>query len=397
MYVTKLSPDGKSLVFTAFFPSSADAEFGNRGLAVDAEGFVTVAGSTSSPRFPMKSAFQPEYGGGYADGVVLKLAKSGKSLVYSSYIGGMRSDYISELVVDAEGAAYVAGNTQSPDFPTKNAFQKTLAGNADGFLAKVDAQDGGLVYSTFLGSSGTDFCGNVVVGLDGSATVAGVTTSRAFPLKSPLQKTHRGGYWDAFITRFAPSGRSLVYSTYLGGTGSDWPYGLAEDADGAVYIAGATEGSFPLKNAFQKVRKGSIDGYVAKIAPYGKSLVYASYLGGSGDDLPFGIAVDGGGAAYVTGSTTSLDFPVKSAYQPSLRGSQDGFLTVVAPSGTQLLSSTFVGGSLREQVFAIALDKAGAVYLAGRTNSPDLPTKYAYQKTLAREFDAFVLKFKLGG
>jgi hypothetical protein len=394
VFITKLSPDGKSLIYSAFFPSGYSHEI--MGIAVDAKGFVYLAGATKSSKFPVKNAFQAKAGGGGVDGFILKLARSGKSLVYSSYIGGTKSEECAAVYADASGAAYLAGSTTSPDFPTKNAFQKPHGGiRRDAFLAKVAPAGTSLVYSTCLGTTGDEICQGLAVEADGSATIAGNTTSSVFPVKSAFQKSYAGN-WDGFVTKFSPTGDSLVYSSYLGGPGYDGIYNMGMDAGGAVYLVGFTQGSFPLKNAFQKTRKGGSDAFVAKIEPNGKAIAYSSYLGGAGSDFASAVAVDGDGAAHVVGGTGSANFPVKSPYQAARRGSYDGFLTIVDPGGLKLLSSTYLGGSYRDSVLEIALDTSGAVYLCGMTNSLDFPTLGPYQKALAGDADAFVVKFSRG-
>ena len=391
VFVSKLSPDGKSLIYTAFFPSGYQHEI--MGLAVDAKGFVYLAGATTSSKFPVKNAFQPKAAGGWVDGFVLKLARSGKSLVYSSYIGGSKSEECIAVRADANGAAYIAGSTTSLDFPVKNTFQKPQGGlYRDAFVAKVAPEGNSLIYSTCIGATGDEICQGLAVEADGSATIVGSTRSPLFPVKAAFQKAY-GGNWDGFVTKFSPKGNSLVYSSFLGGPNYDGIYGMAMDAEGAVYVVGFSYGGFPLKKAFQKTRKGGVDAIVAKIEPNGKAVAYSSYLGGSGLDEAYAIAVDGNGAAHAVGITGSADFPVKSPYQAARRGSYDGFLTVVDPGGLKLLSSTYLGGSYRDSAFGVALDGSGGIFLCGRTNSLDFPTLGPYQKALAGDDDVFVVKF----
>ncbi len=394
IFVTKFSPDGKSLIYTAFFPSAYQAEI--IGMAVDAKGFVYLAGSTMTAKFPVKNAFQATAGGGIADGFILKLARSGKSLIYSSYIGGTKLDVSTSVRADASGAAYIGGYTESPNFPTKKAYQKTLGGRKDAFLAKVAPLGTSLVYSTLLGGSGDDYGLALAADSAGAVTIAGITGSRQFPIKSAFQKGYGGGSGDAFVTKFSPAGDSLIFSSYLGGSSYEWAGDLALDASGAAYVVGATEGSFPLKNAFQKMRKGGYEAFITKIASGGKSLVYSSYLGGGGTDEANGVAVDGTGTAYITGYTTSPNFPIKSPFQAARHGSQDCFLTVVDPSGLKLLSSTYLGGSYRDAAYGIALDTSGAIYICGYTNSLDFPLLTPYQSALAGDMDAFFVKFSQG-
>ncbi len=393
VFVTKFAPGGRSLVYSAFFSYGRFAEMCGMSMAVDAKGSAYLTGKTESRHFPVKNAFQTTLKGGW-DAFILKLAPSGKSLAYSSYLGGAGAECGFGLAVDGSGAAYIGGWTSSRDFPVKNAYQTSGGGgHPDCFITKVAASGKSLVYSTYLGSTGSSVCAGLAVDGAGAAYITGQTVSHAFPVKSAFQKAFGGGGTDAFISKLSPAGDSLVYSSYLGGSGYDTGWAVAVDGTGAAYLAGATNGSFPVKNAFQKTRKGGYDGFVAKAAPDGKSLVYASYLGGRGNEQALRIAVDASGAAYVAGSTGSLDFPVKNPYQGSLKGSLDGFLAVVAPQGQSLSLSTLLGGIYRDICSGIALDGQGSIYLAGETNSPDFPVVDPYQKNLKKDNDAFLAIF----
>lgn len=394
-FVTKLSPDGSSLVYTAFFPT--DWGYGSfQGMCVDAMGFVYLCGTTTSSHFPLKNPFQPVFEGHY-DGYILKLAKDGRSLVYSSYIGGDDLDFCTTVDVDASGAVYIGGSTESKNFPTKRAFRSKLSGYRDAFAAKISPQGSTLVYSTYLGGTHGEWVKGIDVDSAGGAVLAGSTTSPDFPRKGAFQRT-LGGKNDGFIAKLTPSGNGLVYSSYFGGPGDEELVSVALDGTGAAYVVGYTFGKIPHKNAFQSTKKGESEGLVAKIAPNGRSLVFASYLGGVGFDYAEAIAVDESGAAYIAGRTTSRDFPIKAPYQAFLRGSQDGYLTIIHPSGDKLLYSTFLGGVYKDSAYGIALDGVGAIYLSGMTNSPNLPlpASGAYQDKLAGDNDAFVFKFTQG-
>jgi len=394
IFISKISPDGRSLVYTAFFPSGASAE--NLGIDVDAKGFVYLAALTGSSKFPVKNAFQSKFGGGPTDGFVLKLAKNGRSLIYSSYIGGKGFDFCSAVVADSSGAAYVGGYTGSSDYPIKKAYQKSLRGSVDAFIAKVAPSGNSLDFSTFFGSSGKDYCTDLAVDGEGRVTVVGPVYGFNLPLKSPFQKTFGGGNGDGFVARFSAAGDRLVFSSYLGGANYDEPAAVALDGSGAVYITGYTTGNFPLKNAFQKARKGGREVFVTKIDPAGKGLVYSSYLGGTGNDAAIAIAVDGDGSAYLAGYTQSRNFPVKSPLQASLRGSLDCFLAIVDPGGRKLLSSTYWGGSYRDWASGLAIDAGGNIYLSGQTNSLDFQVLDPFQESLGGRDDAFVIKFSSG-
>lgn len=395
IFVSKISPDGKDLIYTAFFPTTGNSGPSYQGIFVDSHGFVYLAGTTDSNKFPVKNAFQSKYGG-EDDGFILKISKDGQSLIYSSYIGGKADDWCGAVSVDASGAAYIGGSTFSSDFPTKKAFQPVFGGGRkDGFVAKVAPQGSSLVYSTFFGGSNIDSLQAVIIDDDGAVFLAGGTYSPNFPRKAAFQKA-LGGKIDAYVAKLSAAGNSLIYSSYLGGKGDEYFGNLATDESGAVYVTGYTNGSFPLKNAFQKTKKGGKEGFVTKIDPQGKAIVYSSYLGGAGDEYCNGIAVDGNGAAYIVGSTESAKFPLKLPYQSILKGRSDAFLAVVDPGGAKLNYSTYLGGKYMENGYGIAIGADGALYLSGNTNSPDFPLLGAYQEELAGDYDGFVLKFSLG-
>ncbi|MBN2205927.1 MAG: SBBP repeat-containing protein [Candidatus Aminicenantes bacterium] len=364
-------------------------------LDVDAKGFVYLTGATGSPEFPLKNAFQTALRGA-VDGFVLKMSKNGKDLVYASYIGGSGSEACTSIRADRTGAATFGGKTTSRDFPRKNAFQKTCGGSEDGFVAKVSPDGRSLLSSTYLGGSSDDRVDALAVDASGSAILAGRTDSRNFPVKNAFQKTN-GGDGDGFITVMTPAGNALAYSSYMGGPAYDWARDVAVDADGACYVTGQTFGTFPVKSPFQKKRGGLLDAFILKVDPKKKTLVYSSYLGGVEGDYGAGIAVDGTGAAYIVGGTQSQNFPVKSPYQASRRGTQDAFLTIVDPGGAKLILSTFLGGIILEIGYDVALGSNGDILVGGTTNSPDIPSAgKAYQKALAGSFDAFVLKLRQG-
>jgi hypothetical protein len=366
------------------------------GLAVDGKGSAYLTGATKSRGFPVKNAFQPEMAGGGIDGFFLKLTPNGNGLVYSSFLGGGGYEYASHAAVDPSGSLTVAGSTASGDFPISGGVQKARRGQVDMFVAKFSPDGRGLVYSTYLGGYGQELLGALAVDGTGAAYLTGTTTGRGFPVKNAFQK-QVAGKGDVFITKLASAGDRIVYSSYLGGTSDEFGRALAVDAAGAAFIAGYTTGTFPLRNAFQKTRKGSYEGFVSKIAPNGKSLEFSSYLGGGGYDMLDAIALDAGGTVYVAGSTESRDFPLKAPIQSVLKGSMDGVLTAIAPDGRTFDLSTFLGGRYEDGLGGIALDADGNIILMGSTNSPDFPIQKAYQKTLAGSKDAVILKYKRSG
>jgi hypothetical protein len=428
-FVTKLNATGTALVYSTYLGGSGLSEFGDRGtgIAVDAAGNAYVTGLTESSSFPTTpGAFQTHLGGSGAENAfVTKLNTSGTALVYSTYLGGNTGDEGFGIAVDASGNAYVTGQTNSRNFPTTpGAFQATYAGSGDtkAFVTKLNPAGTALVYSTYLGGSGAAGSGDsgagIAVDAAGNAYIAGSTYSSDFPTTPGTFQASNRGFPNAFVTELNAAGTALVYSTYLGGSRSDFGTAIAVDTASNVYVTGFTQSSdFPTTpGAFQTTLGGGGDlngdtnAFVTKLNATGTALVYSTYLGGSvsnpfyNGDLGLGIAVDGSGDAYVTGSTRSSNFPTTpGAFQTQL-GGLDGnaFVTKLNATGTALVYSTYLGGSggagFGDVGTGIAVDAAGNAYVTGSTGSANFPTTPgAFQATLGGgTTDAFVAKFALG-
>jgi hypothetical protein len=392
-FVSKLSADGSSLIYSAFFPMLPIGSGDLIGLAVDAKGSAYLTGTTNSRKFPVKNAFQDTIGGIF-DGFFLKLTPSGRGLVFSSYLGGSGQEFTSQIALGADGSLYVGGTTTSRDFPLRRPYQKTLKGYADVFIAKFDPDGRSLSYSTLLGGNGSENVWGLAVDESGAAYVTGETSSTSFPVKNAFQKKLAGGL-DAYIAKLAPKGDTLVYSSFLGGGSTDAGQSVAVDGSGAAWVTGNTNGAFPVKNAFQKTRRGGSDAFVTKVAPDGRTLAYSTFLGGAGTDTGNAIALDGNGNVYVIGTTTSWNFPCKNAGQASLKGPYDAFLSILAPDGRSLVASTYLGGSYWDFGTGLVLAADGTILVSGSTNSLDFPTLKPYQKALKGSYDAFILKYKL--
>ena len=364
------------LVFATFLGGSgsenlpgASDDVTTASVAVDPDGNIYVAGNTLSANFPTANPLQAA-GAGNVDAYVAKLDPSGSKLLYCTYLGGSDLDRPFGLAVDAAGSAYVAGRTHSSNFPTTgNAFQRNLNSYEDGFVAKLSPDGGSLVYATFLGGTKNDDITAIAVDASGAAYVTGETQSTDFPLANPAQ-ARLGGYFDGFVTKLNPQGSGLVYSTYLGGVQGDDVRSVAVDRDGNAYVTGYTNSTdFPTLNPIQAALAGSNDAFIAKLDPKG-ALVYSTYFGGSGTEWGLGIAVDPSGSAYVTGFTTSTNFPVTSAAeQRTLAGPQDAFLVKLNPAGSAASYSSYFGGGGSDIGVALGFDVTNTLYMAGVTNS----------------------------
>lgn len=286
-------------------------------------------------------------------------------VIYWTLLDGNFGDIAQGVAVDAFGNAYLGGATSSSDFPTLNAFDSTPNANGDVFVTKLDP-GGSIVYSTYLGGGGTDDFGGIAVDASGSVVVVG-GTGFGFPVTTGAYDPGFNLYQDGFVTKLAPSGSSLVFSTYLGGSYLDTATGVGLDASGDIYVTGWTDSTnFPTTpGTFSRTPHGNREGFVAKLNAAGSTLVFSTLLGGSNWDEPTGIAVDSVGSAYVTGYTMSNDYPVTGGvYDPTFNGSKDSFVTKVDPAGTSLVYSTYLNPSAWNVAVAIAVDSAGQAHVA---------------------------------
>ena len=416
VFVSKIAANGSSLVYSTYIGGSGDDA--GTAIALDGSGNAFVVGGTaSSSDFPTHGAFQSTFGGGSLDAFVLELASNGGSLTFSTFLGGSGDDVANGVAVDTAGGVYVAGFTTSTNFPLQGPYQNTLNGISNAFVTKLNSSGSTLAYSTYLGEGG-DVATAVAVDSTGNAYVTGATPAPTFPTTTGAFQTTcgtgancNGGLNDAFVTKFNSTGSNLLYSTFLGGEGSDQGLGIAVDGSGDAYVTGLTQSPlhFPVKLAIQGTFGGGIqDAFVTELNPTGTGLVYSTYLGGSLDDAGSSIAIDGSNNAYVVGQTNSTDFPKAAATQGALKGGRDAFVSQISASGSSLTFSTYLGGSLDENVNAsggtlsplggIAVDNAGAnIYVVGNTASTDFPaTAGAFKTTNQGGTDAFVAKYSTG-
>jgi uncharacterized protein (TIGR03437 family) len=318
-------------------------------------------------------------------------------LVYSTYLGGNNDEYGNGIAADPSGNVYVTGVTYSADFPVKSALQTTLRGVGNVFVAKFNSS-GGLVYSTYLGGSGEDVGFAIAVQSSGEIYITGSTDSSNFPVTSNTFQGQKHANIDAFVTKLNAAGNAIVYSTYVGGQGDDLGNNIAVESPGNVYVTGETTSpDFPMQNAFQKNLSGPSDAFVFKINASGNTLLYSTYLGGTGQDTAFGLAVDNQGSAYVTGLTLSTNFPTKNPVQAASGGQVDMFITKLNTSGNDLVYSTYISGANDEGGFGIGVNVPGNAYVSGFTTSTNFPTKSPFQAANGGGDDAVILKLDKDG
>ncbi|PYR65900.1 MAG: hypothetical protein DMF88_18185 [Acidobacteria bacterium] len=417
-FVTKLDATGASLVYSTYLGGSAGFDLGT-AIAVDSTGHTYVTGFTESWDFPTTSgAFDRIFTGtpgvqGGQNAFVTKLDATGAALAYSTFLGGAGMTAGMGIAVDASGSAYVTGSVQyfplvGAAFPaTPGAFDTTFNNtrsysveSRDAFVTKFDAAGAALMYSTFLGGNGDDVALGIAVDPNGDAYVTGQTSSDNFPTTARAFDTSANGDYDGFVTKLDAAGATLRYSTYLGGRMADSGSGIAIDMSGNAYVTGSTSSSdFPITaRGFDTTWNGLSDAFVIKLNAAGTALRYSTYVGGDGDDAGTGIALDESGRAYLTGFTSSANFPTTpGAFDASVNGSRDVFITKLDAAGAALVYSTYLGGGCDDNGQAVAVDAGGSAYVTGTTCSKDFPTTIGAFDTSVRGQNAFVTKMNIAG
>jgi beta-propeller repeat-containing protein len=383
-----------SLLFATSVGGRAAEE--GRTIATDSSGFIYVAGSTRSLSFADLSSAKSL--SGKTDIFLSKMRHDG-TVVYTAYLNGSDADLVNAITVDTSGNVYLAGETNSANFPVYRPLQAACTRDisnscsGDAFVAKIDA-NGKLIYSTVIGGTGKDVATAVAADADGNAFIAGSTSSTDFPVINHFQSA-AAGKGDAFVAKISADGSHVIYATYLGGSGADEARSIAVDRSGSVYVAGQTTSiNFPTHaplqpNCAMGAAATCVDAFVSKFSLDGSELVYSTYIGGSGHDSTAALALDETGNAYVTGSTDSSDFPVAHALQGVNGGEMDAFVAKLDATGAALIYSTYLGGSAEDAGTAIAVDPDGGVHVTGRSTSLDLLQKNAIQERSIGA-DAFV-------
>lgn len=408
-FVTKFFATGAGLIYSTFLGGSG-RDVG-AAIAVDRFGSVYVAGQTFSTDFPVTSGAFQRTNHGVGDAFVTKLNPSGSSLAYSTFLGGNTIDEVTGLALDSAHRVYITGTTCSPDFPLRNAFQSTTNNVgcfldngvlfSNGFVTRLNASGTNVDYSTYLRGSVRDRAAGIAVDGTFHAYVTGATASADFPTTSgAFQRTLRGEI-NAFVTKFSADGRSLVYSTLLGGSGApqtfsgDQGRAIAVDSSNRAYVTGGTTSpNFPVTpGAFQRTIRGTTNAFVTKLQIDGAGLIYSTFLGGHFSTQGNSIAVDSFGRAHVAGFTTSDDFPLIGAIQTHIGGAEDAFVTKLFATGGGLIYSTFLGGAGRDFANSLRLDSNGNAYVGGSTTSTNFPTTAgAFSRTLRGASDGWVAK-----
>ncbi|HKP53615.1 MAG TPA: SBBP repeat-containing protein [Chloroflexia bacterium] len=436
---------------------------GAADIAVDAQGNMYVTGSTMSSDFPTAgNPFQPVWGGAH-DAFVTKLSPDGSTIIYSTFLGGSGEinggEFPRFISVDASGNVIIAGSTDSDDFPTTpDAYQIIYAGTGDLFITKLNSTGSDLIFSTYYGDAGVEepggfvvdgagntyftgytfpgFSSYVIVGgisadgsqllfarmiggqipgpgnenansagggiaLDsaGNIYLTGYTRAADFPVTPGAYRTSLQAFEDGFVTKLNPTGQTILYSTFINGGVSEYMDDITVDGAGNAYITGNTSSAdYPTTpGAFQTVKGDPRIAFVTKLNPAGSDLVYSTFLGDDDfnfdpEDYGFAIRVNGAGSAYVVGYTSSPGFPVSNPLQATMNGPYDAFITKFNPAGSALDFSTFLGGTGGDVADSIVVDTSGNMYVVGGTSSTNFPVVNAVQPTNHGDGDAFIIK-----
>jgi|GEM_PF-3614294 hypothetical protein len=406
IYIIKLNPTGTSILYSTYIGGSGGE--GGHGIAVDEYGNIYIAGYTnSSSDFPLENALYSTYHGGDgaltdggSDSFFLKLSSNGSSIIFSSYIGGSGDDPVYDIDIDSSHNLYLTGWTSSNNYPTTgNAYDTSYNGGYDIIISKINSSGNSLLYSSYLGGGNPDVAFNIEADNSGNAYLAGRTDSSNFPTVNAYQSIFGGNTYDGFLTKMNTEGLGIIFSTFLGGSDLDSGNDVAIDNAGNVYTTGQTRSTdFPIFNAYQNNIAGIIDSYVSKFNSSG-SVIFSTYLGASGSSNTGvsqgeAITVDSVGNIYVTGITKSPNFPLLDPIQNSFGGgTYDRFISKFNVTGSNLLFSTYLGGSGNDQGFGIATDTFQNIYVTGYTDSTDFPTKNAIQSSINGVLDTFLVKY----
>lgn len=417
-FVAKIDPTGQRVIYFAYLGGTGDDYV--TGIAVDSAGAAYITGYTDSSDLPIRNAVQHAPGGGPCgstvrpkhcfDAFVAKLNPIGSEWTFVTYLGGSADDFAQGIIVDTTHGVAVTGTTMSQDFPVHEALQADWGGGAsDAFVAMLDPNGVRLLSSTFLGGIGDDFGTGIATDSQGAIYLAGYTNSADLPSTGGPQEAYSGGTcgaitstyacFDAYAAKLSPDWKAIDYLTYLGGTGGDYAYGIAVDTSGSATIAGMTTSrDFPTTfGAFQMSGGGNnTDAFVARLDPTGTLLAYSTYLGGLGVESANAITVHTDGRAVVAGYSYGLSIP--DTFRLGSGGFHDFFLAVLASDGSALDISASLGGTDQEKARAVAIDKLGNAYVAGETFSADYPISNALQVDYAGgAFEGAVTKLALGG
>ncbi|MCS6885725.1 MAG: SBBP repeat-containing protein [Acidobacteriota bacterium] len=385
-FVSKYDAKGR-LVFSTYFGGEALDE--GRRIRIDQQGNLIIVGETSSDRFPVVNSLR-ERRSGLSDLFIAKLSSDGK-LLYSTYYGGSQADFARGLDVAPDGRIYVTGFTASADFPLNNPFQASIAGNVDAFLFALSTDGRSTVYSTYLGGRDIDEANSVSVDAQGQAAIVGFTRSNNFPVTA--SPTSSLDDCNGFLARFSATG-TRAFAAYVGGSGCDELTAVKLASDGTTYVCGSTASlDIPITRVLASA--GGQGDVLIQAYDTSGTLVYSTVLGGSSSDYPFALDSNPAVGIAIVGSTFSSDFPLINPFQSEKAGLEEGFFLATSVDNRRLEFSTFIGGADNDLIRAVAFHKDGAVSIGGLSSSGNFPVVNAEQPALGGNRDAVVMKFRI--
>ncbi|MFI5151028.1 MAG: PKD domain-containing protein [Bacteroidia bacterium] len=401
-FILKLNPTGSALVYCTYIGGNA---FDNiRSLFLDtATNNVYFTGQTQSSNFPTTAgAFQSSWAG-VSDIFVGKLNALGSSLLFCTLIGGPGDDIPMDLKADASGNTYISGQSQNGQFPvTAGVYQSTNNGGWDNVTFKLNPTGTALGFSTYSGGGANDRGCGIDLDPSGNIYICGFTDGAAYPTTTgAFSNTYRGA-WDGYVTKFNPSGTAMIYSTYLSGPGNDWmrTASLRVDGAGMAYVNGITEAGFPVTpGAYQTVCAGNSDAFVTKLNATGTGLLYSTFIGSPGNDGGFGMYLNkSSGEVSLTGYCEAGFPTTPCAYNRTYNGNTDAFFLRLNAAGSNLLYSTYIGGSQYDLGGGVVCN-IDTAYIVGQTKSLNFPvTSSAFQQNYGGGTnDVFLLKLSLNG
>ena len=395
--VFKLSPLGDTLIFSTFIGGTNPwyASDEGEGIVLDLEGNIYITGKAESTDFPLVNPIDDIFQS--KEIFISKLSPAGNALLFSTFLGGQSLDSPRGIDLDSQNNICVVGLTGSADFPVVNPYDGDISALNDIVVVVLSAPDYSLTYSTYLGGNNVDVPYDISVD-DDNIYITGATASTDFPLVNPVDAVIEGAS-EVFASKISPyigGINSLVYSTFIGGSGVEYGYGIKVDENEIAYIIGVTQSpDFPLVNSFDLNYEGESEAFVLKLSALGNSLLFSTFLGGDGSDAGADIAVDGSGNMYIAVNTTSSDYPVINPYDGSYNGDMDVFLAKFSESDNCLLFSSYFGTNASDVVNAIALDDAQNIYFSGWTNSPDFPVANPYDSAFNGQWDGYIARIDL--
>ncbi|MHA2355944.1 MAG: SBBP repeat-containing protein [Candidatus Thorarchaeota archaeon] len=396
IFVIKLDGENGSLLYSTYFGGS-NYEL-PMTIEIDSADNIWICGETGSSDFPTTSNAYNSTMTGALDMFIFSLSGTNGSLLYSTFVGGSGVESALSVDLDSEGNIWATGITDSGDFPmSPSSLYPGYNGSYDAVLFQISKNGTTMLYSTFFGGTDDDRGYEVLVDSSDDVWVAGTTNSFDFPITVDAYKNTASGGSDIYLLKLTGDGSTLLYSTYFGASGNEYVMSVTFDSYGNIWGTGSTtSGIFPTTpNAYDTSYGGSYDCIVFQFAQNGSTLLYSTYLGGSDQDYGRSIAVDRNNAVWISGDTGTDTFPTTpDAFNESLSGSRDAFLLSLAPNGTDLYYSTFLGGSQREIFTSLALSPSGRVWVAGKTDSIDFPTTDdAFNRSASGSDDLFVTSF----